>query len=293
LLFHTNENFFLYLANHNQPIMNKTLLSLCIFLLLSQIACSQQKNVDYGSNATAGKYYDVRGIKMYAETYGEGKPLLLIHGNGGSINAFSQTIPYFSKRYKVIAVDSRAHGKTVDSKDSLSFEMMADDFAALLDKMHIDSAYVIGWSDGGINALLLAMRHPDKVIKLASTGANLTPDSLGLAPSAWKDMVKQYQTGKDKPRTTAKEKNDWKIFMLDYVQPNIPFTALKAIKCPSLIICGDHDVIPIEHTTKIYQGIPRAYLWVVPNSGHPTLIEHRDEFNEVVNDFFEKPYHKF
>jgi pimeloyl-ACP methyl ester carboxylesterase len=293
LLFHTNENFFLYLANHNQLIMNKTLLSLCIFLLLSQIACSQQKNVDYGNNATAGKYYDVRGIKMYAETYGEGKPLLLIHGNGGSINAFSQTIPYFSKKYKVIAVDSRAHGKTVDSKDSLSFEMMADDFAALLDKMHIDSAYVIGWSDGGINALLLAMRHPDKVIKLASTGANLTPDSLGLAPSAWKDMVKQYQTGKDKPRTTAKEKNDWKIFMLDYVQPNIPFTALKAIKCPSLIICGDHDVIPIEHTTKIYQGIPRAYLWVVPNSGHPTLIEHRDEFNEVVNDFFEKPYHKF
>jgi pimeloyl-ACP methyl ester carboxylesterase len=271
--------------------MNKTLLSLALILVFSQIACSQ--TIKYGDNPAAGKYYDVRGIKMYAEVYGTGKPLLLIHGNGGSIEAFSQTIPYFSKKYQVIAVDSRAHGKTVDAKDSLSFEMMADDFAALLDKMHIDSAYVIGWSDGGINALLLAMRHPDKVIKLASTGANLTPDSLGLTPATWKDMVNQYQKDKDKPRTTAKEKNDWKIFMLDYLQPNVPFSALKAIKCPSLIICGDHDVIPIEHTTKIYQGIPRAYLWVVPNSGHPTLIEHRDEFNDVVNNFFEKPYHKF
>jgi pimeloyl-ACP methyl ester carboxylesterase len=255
------------------------------------LAFGQQ--VKYGDNPAAGKYYDVRGIKMYAETYGQGKPLLLIHGNGGSISAFSNTIPYFSKKYKVIAVDSRAHGKSVDPSDSLSFEQMADDFAALLDKMHIDSAYVIGWSDGGINALLLAMRHPGKVIKLASTGANLTPDSLGIAPKDWEDMVKQYNSDKNKPRTTAKEKNDWKIFMLDYVQPNIPFAALKAIQCPSLIICGDHDVIPIEHTVKIYQAIPRAYLWVVPNSGHPTLIQHADDFNKLVNEFFEKPFHQF
>jgi pimeloyl-ACP methyl ester carboxylesterase len=271
--------------------MNKSLLSLILLFSLIQVACSQQ--VRYGDNPAAGKYYDVRGIKMYTEVYGSGKPLLLIHGNGGSIKAFEHNIPYFAKKYKVIAVDSRAQGKTVDTKDSLSFEMMADDFAALLGKMHIDSAYVIGWSDGGINALLLAMRHPDKVIKLASTGANLTPDSLGLQPSLWKDMQKQYQVDKNKPHTTEKEKNDWKIFMLDYDQPNIPFSALKAIKCPSLIICGDHDLIPIEHTTKIYQAISKAYLWVVPNSGHGTLQEHRYEFNKVVDDFFEKPYHKF
>ena len=174
--------------------MNKTLLSLALILLLGQIAWSQQQPIKYGDNPAAGKYYDVRGIKMYAEVYGTGKPLLLIHGNGGSIGAFSQTIPYFSKKYQVIAVDSRAHGKTVDAKDSLSFEMMADDFAALLDKMHIDSAYVIGWSDGGINALLLAIRHPDKVLKLASTGANIWPDFYPLSTSQWKQMQKEYST---------------------------------------------------------------------------------------------------
>lgn len=273
--------------------MKKLFCLLTLFQLLSCLVFAQQKAIPYGNNPAAGKYYDVRGIKMYVEVYGQGKPLLLTHGNGGSISAFSKTIPYFAKKYKVIAVDSRAHGKTIDTKDSLSFEMMADDFSALLDKMHIDSAYVIGWSDGGINALVMAMRHPKQVIKLASTGANLTPDSTALQPAVWKDFVKQYNEDKDKPRNTAKQKNEWKIFTLDYFQPNIPFSALKAIKCPSLIICGDHDLIPIEHTTKIYQAIDRAYLWVVPNSGHGTLIEHSDDFNKLVDEFFQKPYHKF
>src|ERR1700739_990562 len=138
-----------------------------IFILISSnlYSFSQQK-INYGNNPSAGKYYNIRGIKMYCEIYGEGKPLLMIHGNGGSIQAFENNIPYFSKKYKVIALDSRAQGKSIDNNDSLSFEMMADDEAALLDYLHIDSAYVIGWSDGAINALLLAMRHPEKVKKL-------------------------------------------------------------------------------------------------------------------------------
>jgi pimeloyl-ACP methyl ester carboxylesterase len=274
--------------------MQKTVKNLFeIFIVLqfiSFVGCAQQTSVPYGNNAAAGKYYNIRGIKMYVEVYGEGKPLLMIHGNGGNMAAFSKNVPYFSKHYKVILVDSRAHGKSTDPSDSLSFEQMADDFSVLLDTLHVDKSYVIGWSDGGINALLLAMRHPDKVIKLASTGANLWPDSTALLPSLWRDMVKEYKEKKNLPRTTAKEKNDWKIFMLDYDQPNIKLTALKAIKCPSLIICGDHDLIPIEHTALIYENIPTAYMWVVPNSGHPTLIEHTNDFNKKVNEFFtDKP----
>ncbi len=263
------------------------------FVFLATISFSQQTKIPYGSNHEAGKYYSVRGIKMYAEVYGAGKPLLLIHGNGGSINAFAVNIPYFSKKYKVIAVDSRAHGKTVDDQDSLSFEMMADDFAALLDTMHIDSAYVIGWSDGGINALLLAMRHPEKVIKLVSTGANLTPDSSGLIPVYWRDEQRQYELGKNKPRTTSKEKNDWKIFMLDWLQPNVPFSDLNKIKCPSLIVCGDNDLIPIEHTAAIYRHIPHAYLWILPHSGHATLQEHADDFDRTADSFFKEPFNTF
>ncbi|WP_461453212.1 alpha/beta fold hydrolase [Mucilaginibacter sp.] len=273
--------------------MKKYILTFCLLLLITCCALSQGKAIPYGNNPAASRYYNIRGLKMYCEVYGKGKPLLMIHGNGGDISAFTKNIPYFSKRYMVIVPDSRAQGKSTDSRDSLSFEMMADDFAGLLDAMHIDSSYVIGWSDGGINALLLAMRHPDKVIKLASTGANLWPDSTALIPSEWKDERDYYNANKDKEFATAKEKNDWKIFMLDWLQPNVPLSALKRIKCPSLIIGGDHDLIVIQHTVLIYQHIPHAYLWIVPNSPHGTLQAHADEFNKKVDEFFTQPFHNW
>ncbi len=264
------------------------------YFLLVCISCSHslfsQHKIDYGNNKVAGEYYDVRGIKMYAETYGSGKPLLMIHGNGGSISSMASIIPFFSKQYKVIVTDSRAHGKSTDAKDSLSFEMMADDEAALLDAMHLDSAYVIGWSDGGIVALVLAMRHPGKVIKLASTGANLWADSTALLPSLRREDQQKYEADHARVFTNAKEKNDWKIFMLDWLQPNIPLTALSGISCPALIISGDHDVIMLEHTVQIFRNIPHAYLWVLPNSGHATLNEHTLEFNKEVAKFFTNPF---
>lgn len=268
--------------------MKKIFTTIPTLLMLCMSAFAQ---IPYGHNDTTGKFYNVRGIKMYTEVYGSGKPLLLIHGNGGSMSSFGNTIPYFAKKYKVIAVDSRAHGRTKDDRDSLSFEMMADDFDALLTAMHIDSAYVLGWSDGGINALVLAMRHPDKVIKLASTGANLWPDSTGLIPSYWKGEQRDYAKWQQRmPLKDAATRNTYKIFMLDFNQPNIPLLALRAIKAPSLIIGGDHDLIPVHHTVDIYRNIPNAQLWVVPNSGHATLVEHRDEFNRIVDDFFSKPF---
>jgi pimeloyl-ACP methyl ester carboxylesterase len=139
----------------------------------------------------------------------------------------------------------------------------------------------------------LAIRHPNKVIKLAATGANLWPDSTGLIPSYWKTEQRDYANWQKRmPLKDATTKNAYKIFMLDWLQPNIPLLALRAIKAPSLIIGGDHDLIPVHHTVDIYRNIPNASLWIVPNSGHPTLIEHRDEFNRIVDDFFSQPFKK-
>lgn len=170
---------------------------LAFVLLISFEYTMAQTAIDtnaFGKNEVVGKYLDVNGIKMYYEIYGQGEPLLMIHGNGGSISNFENQIPYFSKKYKVIAVDSRAKGKSEDLQDSLSFEMMADDFSALLDKLHVDSCYVLGWSDGGINGLLLAMRHPEKVKKLAITGANLWPDSTAISAVDYKWGLTFYDT---------------------------------------------------------------------------------------------------
>ncbi|OUJ73224.1 alpha/beta fold hydrolase [Hymenobacter crusticola] len=255
------------------------------FLLLSYLGLGQA--VPYGNNPAAGHYATVRGVKLYYETYGKGAPLLLIHGNGGTSKDFSQNIPYFAKKYRVVALDSRAHGKSTDAGDSLSFEMMADDCAALLTQLHLDSAYVLGWSDGGITALILAMRHPSKVKRLAATGANLWPDSTALMPELWQQMQRGYREGKNQTFTDPKRKNDWKVFLLDWKEPHVPLTALAKIKTPSFIIAGDRDVIRPEHTVAIYQNLPYAWLWIVPNSGHGTLQEHADEFNRKTDAFFQ------
>ncbi len=111
---------------------------------------------------------------MYTEVYGSGPPLLMIHGNHGDMSAFARNVPYFATHYQVILADSRSQGRSVDPGHPLTFEMMADDYAALLDAMHISSAYIIGWSDGGINALLLAIRHPGGI------GRQLTQISFAL-----------------------------------------------------------------------------------------------------------------
>src|SRR6478735_10700854 len=173
-------------------------------ILLTIIAYTQTEKVNYGNNSKAGNYAGIRGIKMYYEIYGTGKPLLIIHGNGGSIKDFSKQIPYFSAEYKVIVADSRAQGKTVDTKDSLTYEMMADDFNALLDFLRLNSCFVIGWSDGGNNGLLLAMRHPEKVKKLAVTGANLWPDTTAVDPFVYNYALKMNLKGQD---TIKKMKN--------------------------------------------------------------------------------------
>jgi pimeloyl-ACP methyl ester carboxylesterase len=272
-----------------------TCLSLLLIFIFAGAAAQETKTaapIPYGNNKDAGKYYDIRGFKMYCEVYGEGQPLLIIHGNGGSIDNFVNQIPYFSKKYKVIIADSRAQGKSTDDGDSLSYEMMTDDYAALLSAMKIDSAYVIGWSDGGINGLLLAIRHPGKVKKLAVTGANLWPDSTAVQQEVL-DMVTPYYTIlKNKAQKNPKEKAQWKLIRLLIEEPHIKLPELQTIKCPSLIIGGDHDVIKEEHTMLIFKNIRQAYLWILPNSGHSTPIVYKDEFNKTVDVFFSKPYRK-
>ena len=138
--------------------------------------------VRYGANPAAGRTFTHDGVRLYYEVYGAGEPVLLVHGNGGSIADLSAQIAHFRKRYKVIAMDSRDHGKSGDSPDKLTYEKMTDDLAALLDHLKAGPVNVLGWSDGGIEALLLGIRHPAKVKKIAAMAANLNPERGRLYP---------------------------------------------------------------------------------------------------------------
>lgn len=272
------------------------------FFVLSSLLCvtsfflssSAQTLIDtskIGHSDAVGKYVGMRGFKMYYEAYGKGEPVLMIHGNGGDISNMLYQIPYFAQHYHVIVADSRAQGKSADLADSISYEMMADDLNGLLEYLSMDSAYVIGWSDGGIEGLLLAMRHPDKVKKLAITGANLWPDSTAVDPWVVSSTAEYCQSLMKKPQT-PELKNQIKLIKLCVFEPHISTKELAQIKCPTLVIGGDHDVILPQHTMLIAQSIPKSYLWILPNSGHSTPIVYHDEFNRVIGDFFMKPYRK-
>lgn len=268
--------------------MKKILIVIAV-ITLGVVVYLRKDSVVYGDNAKSGHYASVRGIKMYYEMYGSGKPLLFLHANGMSINSFSKQIPYFSKQYKVIAVDSRAQGKSVDAGDSLSYEMMADDFNGLLDHLHLDSCYVIGWSDGAINALLLAIRHPEKVRKLAITGANLWPDTTAIDPLLYHWEVHKADSLSKAARTTE-TKYRYKLMSMMTKEPHIDLQQLKSLTCPALVIGGDHDALLPKHTLLIAESIPQSYLWILPNSGHSTPIYYSKQFNETVLEFFQKPF---
>jgi pimeloyl-ACP methyl ester carboxylesterase len=259
-----------------------------------------QAQIDYGSNPKAGHYVHVNGINLYYEIYGSGHPLLLLHGNGGSINAFRRQIPEFAKKFEVIAVDSRAQGRSSDSDAELTFSLMSSDMAQLLDSLNIDSAYVVGWSDGAIIGLELALKYPQKVAKLVSDGANFIPDSTALPEKMIEDM-----------RNTSFEKLDSasqreiithshfperagvifdKLNELDLKHPNLTIQQLNSIEAPTLVMAGDHDIIIDTHTLRLFHALRHAELCIVPGTHHGLLQEKPELANRIIIDFLEKPF---
>jgi len=267
-----------------------------LFFFQTNFAQLQQTfSTPYGNNPSVGKYATVNGIKMYYETYGEGAPMVLIHGNGGSIKSMANQIDYFKTKYKIIVADSRAQGKSEEGKGQLTYEQITDDWAALIDQLHIDSAYIIGWSDGGIESLLMAIRHPNKVKMMAIMGANLQPDSSAVYEWAIK-MVQQSDHYLDsviaKKYTAYNYALYKKLNDLLGTQPHISLAQVHTIKAPTLVMGGDKDVIKEAHTLQIYQHLQKAWLCIFPGGTHMMPATEPVLFNATVERFFEKPYNR-
>ena len=251
-----------------------------VFLLSARLAAGQA--VPYGHNPAAGHYELVRGVRLYYETYGAGPPLLLLHGNGDNIGAFRHNIPALARHYRVLALDSRAHGQSTDPGDSLSFEQMADDCAALLTRLHLDSVNVVGWSDGGITALIMGFKYPNYVNKLAVMGANLFPE--GIEVKMLNSLQKQYAETKN--FVDPGSVNRKRLINLLLTQPHITFEELKQIKAPVLVMAGEHDLILPEHTHAIQQHLSNSKLVIFKDASHSAPWEIPQAFNEAVVSFF-------
>ena len=248
--------------------------------------------VRYGSNAAVGRTFTHDGVKLYYEVYGTGEPILMVHGNGGSIADLAAQIAHFRKRYTVIAMDGRDQGRSADSPDKITYEKMTDDLAALLDHLKLGPVNVLGWSDGGIEALLLGIRHPAKVKKIAAMAANFNPGERALYPETIELVKTMLASMPADVRETPQGKREIKVTSMMLEEPNVDLVALEAITAPTLVLAADHDLIRDQHTLEIFQHVPNAQLAIFPDATHMIPFDDPARFNATVERFFRTTFVK-
>lgn len=229
----------------------------------------------YGKNKK-GQYIDLGDAKIYTEEYGEGEPLLLLHGNNGSIEDFYRQIPFFAKHFKVIAIDTRGQGRSTDlSSGAYTYNGFAADLYKITQSIGLQKVNIVGWSDGGNTALTFNLAHPEMVNKIVAIGANLDP--TGVKESLLATFKKQLSTD-SLPRNHRLIR-----LMLDH--PHITPQQLQSIKNPVLVISGSDDVIKPEHTQLIADQIKKSQLQIIPNSTHYVPFEQPDQLNKIILQF--------
>ncbi|WPO91800.1 alpha/beta fold hydrolase [Chryseobacterium sp. HR92] len=245
----------------------------------------ESEHTIYGQNTTAGKYLKLQDTDLYYEIYGEGEPLILLHGNSGSIKDFYQQIPVLSGQYKVIAIDTRGQGKSIDSsKKDFTYKMFADDVKALADKLNLDKVNIAGWSDGGNTGLEFALKYPERLNKLITIGANAFPDGVD-------DKLTDHFENKMlvmKELKDPKKFNEQRLLRIMLTQPRIGKKDLNKIGSRVLVIAGDKDVIKPEHTELIAKEIPNAELKIYSNATHMIPFENADQLNTDILHFLGK-----
>ncbi|WP_185152031.1 alpha/beta fold hydrolase [Chryseobacterium vaccae] len=242
----------------------------------------------YGYNPVKGKYITMPdGKKIYCEIYGQGEPLLLLHGNGDSINTFKNQIPEFAKYYQVIAIDTRGQGKSTDNDtESFNYQIFEKDLEEIIRQLQLQKVSIVGWSDGAITGMLYAMEQPEKVHKLVLMGANLNSSEEAVTSKIL------FQTRKDidrlKKQNDPKNRTTIKLLEMILKEPNIPASELSKIKAETLVMAGEKDLILEKHTQLIAQNIPHSELKIVKRENHFLPDENSVLFNSIVLEFLKR-----
>ena len=244
------------------------------------------------SNKLNSGYSDVNGLAMYYEIYGDGKPLVLIHGGGSTIQAsFGRIIPQLSRKRKIIGVELQAHGRTNNRDTDLSFEQDADDISTLLKNLQITKTDIFGFSNGGSTAMQMAIRHPEMVDRMIVGSAFykrsgvprefwdfMNQATIDQMPQQFKDTYTKIapvpgnlQSMHDKCVKRMMEFKDWTDDMI------------KSIKAPALLIIGDADMVTPEHAVELYRIIPDCRLAIIPG-GHGEYIGEITTLKDINED---------
>ena len=235
----------------------------------------------------------VNGIQMYYAIYGKGPPVLLIHGGLGYADIWGAQVADLSKDHMVIVAESRGHGRSTRTADPYSYDLMASDYVALLDYLKVDKAAIVGWSDGGIIGIDIAMKHPEKLTKVFAQAANTKVE--GVKPDVMQNKTfagyidhagKVYK--KISPTPDQYESFVEQISKMWASEPNWSDDDLKKIKTPIAIVIGDHDeAITREHTEYMAKTIPGATLIILKDASHFAMVQDPEGYNKAVRDFID------
>lgn len=194
-------------------------------------------------------------------------------------------MPVFSQLYQVIAIDTRAHGRSTRGNAPLDFYLFADDVIAVLDDLGLQKAHILGFSDGGNIALHTVLKYPERVLSVIADGANLFP--AGLLPEIQAHQKEKYAFLCEKAKTDLEYQKKAEIYGLMIHHPNLTFDMLAQIHTPTLILAGEHDMIAPAHTQGIAEAIEGAELFIVADGDHFIAAKMPDVFNALVMDFLQ------
>ncbi|MCW5909242.1 MAG: alpha/beta hydrolase [Chitinophagales bacterium] len=273
--------------------------TLFLFLLLLSTTFGLQAQSPF--DTLTSQYAAIGDVKIHYKVSGKGDPLIFLHGSMECMEDWSKQIPDFARRYKVIAMDNRGHGRSTFTDRKIDYKLLSEDVVGLMDELKIDSAYIVGFGDGGIIGLYLSINHPVRVRKMVAIGANYKVDTNVVYREVL-DKVKAW----DEDKVYAFVRNNFKgwpnekllkpfterMKTMLLTEPNLTVENLKTIKTPTLFVAGDHDIIKLSHTSEMFESVQQGYLAIIPGAKHYPHKEKSMLLNNIISDFLSKRFVK-
>ncbi|WP_173073497.1 alpha/beta fold hydrolase [Phytohabitans rumicis] len=240
-------------------------------------------------------YVDAGGVRTYYEAVGSGSPLVLLHGGLCTIETLGGLTSRLDEAYRVHLPERRGHGRTPDVNGPITYDLMARDTTAFLEAVDVSSAHLVGWSDGAVVALLVALHRPDLVRSLVLIGQYVNMDGavpeaaemmrLDVMPDVLPPMLRELYAGVSPDGPEHWQVVVDKMWQMIRIEPDIALDRLATVTAPTLIIMAEHDMATVEHAEAMRQALPDARLAVVPNATHALPMEHPDVVADLVLDF--------